>query len=528
MQVAASPRDNASYGQVVVRNTIYLTLAQALTIPLSIVINAAAAYFLGAEAFGYAYFASTLCAFGFLAVGWGHEAVLPAVIAKDHSVAAEMLGSSLAWRAVVSVVIYLFLALACQLLGYPAELQWALGLSALMYTLNSMVAAYKDTIRGLERTDIPAYAHVAQQIIATILVCVVLFAGGRLNAVLFAQAVAGAIILAAIVRSLRTVGVGRISVKWSAVKALTSGGVPFLALGLALALQPSIDALFLSKMAPPEVMGWFGVTRRLVGTLLLPATALLGALYPTLCRLHGTDFDGFKRTTRGALRSVTVVVAPVAIGCALFPDIGVALFSRTTFRPAEDNLRVMSVFVALVYFSMPLGICIMAAGRQRAWSIVQCLCVVSALVLDPLLVPVFQSRFGNGGLGLCIVAGISEAIMIGFGVALAPRGIFDRGFGRLLLAVTVSGVAMGVVGQAALPLSSYVAAPLALAAYAAALWLTGGIDANHLRAVRSALSRSRLRRSVPDESTGSTLAPALEDGSVRIEPVGQAVSPGVS
>ena len=514
MQVAASARDSASYGQVVVRNTIYLTAAQALTIPLSIVINAVAAYFLGAEAFGYAYFASTLCAFGFLAVGWGHEAVLPAVIAKDHNIAAQMLGSSLAWRAGASVVVYLLLALGCYLLGYPAQLQWALGLSALMSTLNSMVAAYKDTIRGMERTDIPAYAHVAQQVIATILVCAVLVAGGKLNAVLLAQAVAGAIVLVMIVRSLRSVGVGRISVRWSTVKSLTVSGVPFLALGFAMALQPSIDALFLSKMAPPEVMGWFGVTRRLVGALLLPATALLGALYPTLCRLHGTDMDAFKRATGGALRSVSVLVAPVAIGCALFPDIGVALFSRTAFRPAEENLRIISVFVALVYFSMPLGISIMAAGRQSAWSLVQCLCVVSALILDPLLVPFFQSRFGNGGLGLCVAAVINEAIMIGFGVALAQRGIFDRAFGRLLLVVGVSGIAMTVVGLLALPLSSYVAAPVALTAYAAVLWLTGGIDPSHLRAVRSAFGRpivspvSQRQRAGHDEDTCSTLAPA--------------------
>ncbi len=491
MQVAVSASESASDGHVVVRNTVYLTLAQALTIPLSIVINAVAAYFLGAEAFGYAYLAGTLCAFGFLAVDWGHEAVLPSIIARNHAVAGQMLGSSLAWRAGAAVVIYLLLALACYLLQYPAELQWALALTALLSTTNSMVAAYKDTIRGLERTDIPAYAHVAQQIIATILVCVVLFAGGKLNAALIAQTIAATIILVAIMRSLRSVAIGRIRVDWSAVKSLFAGGVPFLALGFAMALQPSIDALFLSKMAPPEVMGWFGVTRRLVGTLLLPATALLAALYPTLCRLHGTDFDGFKRTTRGALRSISIVVAPVAIGCALFPDIGVALFSRTAFGPAEDNLRVMSVFVALVYFSMPLGICIMAAGRQHAWSVVQCLCVVAALILDPLLVPIFQTHYGNGGLGLCVAAGISEAIMIGFGVALAPRGIFDRAFGRLLLVVGVSGAAMAVVGQLALPLSSYVAAPLALAAYAVVLWLTGGVDANHLQAVRSALSRPR-------------------------------------
>jgi O-antigen/teichoic acid export membrane protein len=166
---------------------------------------------------------------------------------------------------------------------------------------------------------------------------------------------------------------------------------------------------------------------------------LIGALYPTLCRLHTTDTEGFKRTTNGALRSISLLAVPVALGCALYPEIGVALFSRESFRPSEDNLRVMALYLALVYFTMPLGTCIMAAGKERAWSAVQCLCVVTSLMLDPLLVPVFQRRTGNGGLGLCVAAGISEAIMIGFGVALAPMGIFDRRLRRLIWLTLVSG-----------------------------------------------------------------------------------------
>ena len=43
MQVAARARDSGNYRQVVVRNTIYLTAAQALTVPLSIIINSVAA-----------------------------------------------------------------------------------------------------------------------------------------------------------------------------------------------------------------------------------------------------------------------------------------------------------------------------------------------------------------------------------------------------------------------------------------------------------------------------------------------------
>jgi O-antigen/teichoic acid export membrane protein len=488
-------RDGAATSNLVVRNTLYLGASQVVTVPLAILSNAMAAHYLGAEVFGYAYLAGTLCGFGFLAVGWGHEAVLPAVVARDRSHAGLALGSSLAWRAGMAVVVYIILAFACSMLKYPAELQWALALTSLLSVLTLFIAAVKDTIRGLERTDIPAYVHVGQQVLATALVAAALMLGGQLRACLLAQAVACVVVLATLWPTLRPVGVGALSVRSATIKALFHGGTPFVFYGIAMALQPNIDVMFLSKMAPLEVMGWYAVSRKLMGCLLLPATALIGALYPTLCRLHATDVENFRRTTNAALRSIALLVVPVALGSALFPEIGVALFSRQYFRPAEDNLRIMAVLLALVYFSMPLGTCVMAAGKQRAWSMVQVLCVVTSLVLDPLLVPVFQRRTGNGGLGLCVAGVISEGMVIAFGLALAPRGVLDQKLGRLLVVAMGSGVAMTVVALVAKPLGPLVSAPASLLAYGGAMWSTGGLDRDHVATVKAALGFSRFRPS---------------------------------
>ena len=150
----------------------------------------------------------------------------------------------------------------------------------------------------------------------------------------------------------------------------------------------------------------------------------------------------------------------------------------------------MALLVALVYFSMPLGICIIAAGKQRVWSGVQCLCVVTSVVLDPLLVPLFQLQNGNGGLGLCVAAVVSEMIMIAFGVALVPSGVFDRRLGRLMLLALASGVAMALTARIAKPLTPYIAAPLSLFAYVGAMWLTGGIDKNQFATIGRAMGRS--------------------------------------
>ena len=136
----------------------------------------------------------------------------------------------------------------------------------------------------------------------------------------------------------------------------------------------------------------------------------------------------------------------------------------------------------------------MAAGKQRAWSIVQSLCVVASLILDPILVPMFQQRTGNGGLGLCVAAVISEALMIAVGVALAPAGVFDAKLRRVLMLSTVAGIAMLLVARVTQTLTPFIAAPLALSAYAAVLWLTGGIDKGQISMAWTAIGGRFARR----------------------------------
>jgi O-antigen/teichoic acid export membrane protein len=173
-------------------------------------------------------------------------------------------------------------------------------------------------------------------------------------------------------------------------------------------------------------------------------------------------------------------VIPIALGGALYPDIGVSFFSREKFGAAEINLRILSVFLFLVYFSMPLGTCILASGKQRAWSAVQALCIVVSLVGDPLLIPYFQDNYKNGSLGLCVAAVISEVLVTAWGIWLAPKGLFDRELGRTLLLTLVAGGVMMAIAILLRGLNSFIAAPFAVLGYVVTLWLTGGIDKSHL------------------------------------------------
>jgi Na+-driven multidrug efflux pump len=136
---------------------------------------------------------------------------------------------------------------------------------------------------------------------------------------------------------------------------------------------------------------------------------------------------------------------------------------------------------------MPLFTAVLASGRKRATNFVQALCVLVSLVLDPVLVPWFQNRSGNGGIGLCLAAGISEALVVICGIALTPRGVFDRRLVRSLMLSLMSGGVMALVAHLLRPyVSPFASAPAAAAAYAGTLWVSGALDEDqmaHLKAV---------------------------------------------
>jgi O-antigen/teichoic acid export membrane protein len=245
----------------------------------------------------------------------------------------------------------------------------------------------------------------------------------------------------------------------------------------------------LSKLAPSEVVGWHAASQKLIGLLVFPAGALIAALYPVLCRLFAQDHAAYVETAGSVIRASLMFVVPAAFGCGLFPEIGVMILGKEGYGPVADNLRFLSVFVFLVYFSMPVGSVLLAGGRARVWSLVQGICVVSSLVLNPLLIPWFQDKTGNGGLGVCVSTTVSEALMVGIGVWLLPSGTLGMKALKALLSALAAGAAMSLVAWLMSGLHVLLAVPFALVAFVLVAWATGGFAKNQIDLVRDVVRR---------------------------------------
>jgi O-antigen/teichoic acid export membrane protein len=481
----------------VLRNTLMLVGSQLAGVPLSIVLSAMLGRYLGATDFGYLYLAGTMTSFGFLIVEGGHGNVIAAAVARDHATAGRLFGTSMAWRTVFTLVATGVLWALSIVLGYAPEFRVVLLLVIAQTFIGTVRSACQDVCRGFERLDVAASAQLASQVLVVLFVIPTLLLGGKLKSAIIAQMCAAAMIGAAVWYAMKSIDKQPSRVDRASLQELLRKGSSFLLFSLVMTLQPNIDAVFLSRLSSPAVLGWQAAAQRLMSFVMLPTTALVSALYPTLSRLYLHDREEYQRTAARALQGTSLLAIPATLGCALYRGLSTDLYGGQSFKPVEQNLLLLSPLVFLLYLSMPVGTSILAAGRQRPFAIVQCLCLVSSAVIDPLLIPWFQTHYGNGGLGVCVAGTVSEIAVLLGALPLVPKGILTFGLVKGIGKGLIAGAAMAAValGLSRVTLTPYVAAPLACAAYVLCLWLIGGIEPEHIEAIRGAVLRKLGRRS---------------------------------
>lgn len=490
---AASPPPGGS----VARNAFHLVLGQVATTALAIVFSAAVGRRLGAADFGLYFLVTTTVTFAYVVVEWGQVQYVVREVAVAPERAGVLLGTALAWRAAGAVPLTLAALLVAWLMGYDTR---TLGLLALLMlaTLPFFLSqAYGMVFRARERMDLDAQVQVAVKALTLPLAIGALLLGAGVGGVITAQGLAGLAALGLAVWRSRGLGLPPVQVARPAFRELLLGGMPILAIGLAVTVQPYLDILVLTKLVPPAPVGWYGAARNILGTLVAPATILGTASFPRLSRAAG-DPGQLQRELRAALRPLLGIGALAGVGTFLFAGLAVdVIYGQRGFEPAADILRVSSPALYLVCIDVLLASAVVAVGRPKALALAKAANVAVCTGLALLLIPWAQARHQNGGIGLVLAFGASEIIMFAAALRLLPRGTLNRGFAAdVARSLAASAATLGLFWLLP-PLHPILGVPLCIAAFAAAAAALGLVRREELRVLGGALSRRRSQGAPP-------------------------------
>ena len=230
---------------------------------------------------------------------------------------------------------------------------------------------------------------------------------------LAAQALAGFLALAIATRLYRQVTTGPLRYSHQVARELLVSGSAFSPLASASNIQPYIDAVILSTLAPADVIGWYGAAKNIMGAMLAPALILGTASFPRLARAAANG-GPFKAEIRAALRPILWLGALAAIGTFLFADDAIAIvYGQQHFGPSGIILKVYAPGFFLLFMNVLFGYSLVALERAKAFSVLKVVSVAVSTGLELVLIPIFQQRMGNGGVGVVAAFVASEFVVFG-------------------------------------------------------------------------------------------------------------------
>ena len=95
---------------------------------------------------------------------------------------------------------------------------------------------------------------------------------------------------------------------------------------------------------------------------------------------------------------------------------------------------------------MMLATAILAGGSALSLAGAKAFTVVVVTTLELFLIPLFQARYGNGGIGVVMAFAVGEMVMIAAELRLLPRGTLTRSIGIDVVRACVAGAATLLIG----------------------------------------------------------------------------------
>jgi len=483
-----------STGTLVARNALAMLASQIVTSVLSFIAVPLMARSLGTTGYGNLWLAISVAGFAVLLLDWGQEAYVPIAVAQEPQRAREFLATGLMMRIGLALLIAVPLEAVLRLLGYPVEMRTLVFLMYIAGVVNALATGTMAVVRGLERMAWNAASRIVIDSLHTGLIVLALWLGAKARGVAVVEIVVAMLAVLICGRVIWRLGLWPTRIDLATARQIFRNGPAFILWGGILALQPGLEAVLLSKLGSPEVVGWFGAATRLVTFILFPIFILGGAIGPTLARLRTQDMSAFGQTIRQALRAATLLGAPVAIGTWIFADRGVAFAYGAGFERSAEIVRLLGAYVLPLFANIILGTAIMAGKGRLAWTFWKGGMVLAGAAVSFFLIPFTQARFGNGGLGAAAVTVGAEYVLLTAGLALLPRGLFSLRELTDVVRAFVAAAAMLFVARLLAPAPFAVALIGSVLAYAISLVALGAIgtkDALLLReTMRSGLGRS--------------------------------------
>ncbi|MHB8645633.1 MAG: flippase [Thermomicrobiales bacterium] len=315
--------------------------------------------------------------------------------------------------------------------------------------------AYTDSatsvFNGRERFEIPAAVTILGSLVGLGLRAGALLIGWGPVGLAVAAVVANLLTLGPIILLIRRLGVrAEWSLPWGAARRLLRDGGPLLVNALLQSLFFTLDVFILQPLKGETAVGLYGVSIKVINTLLIISSTFTLVLFPQLARQAVRDRASLARTYHVAVRVLLILALPMAVGVMTLAPEFVRIVGGKAYLPgAATALRLIIWLLPFSFVNGMTQYVLIALGQQRRMTWAFFATVIFNIVANLLFIP----RYSYGA--SAVISVLSEIVLfVPFVVwirrFLGPLPLARLAWRPLVAAALFAVVAWGIGWQAGL------------------------------------------------------------------------------
>jgi len=471
-----------------VRMAAALFSAQMTTWLVTVIGLFVTARYLGANDFGVLTTAGTVGGFTLTLASLGTTNYLIKGVSRSPATSPQLVIVALVLRLVAWVVVLAVLVPATFVLIEDPIVRWAL--------VVLVIGAGFDLVKTATSTALQAHyalgrVAIAQGLVALaiqgVIVLLLVSGYGLRTVVIGLAASAGLTALGTLVYYWRRFG-AEVAITGSALRQVLTGSAPYLAWDTALLILGGADVLMLAVMSGPSMAGFYGLALRLSAVSAFVYVILSGTVFPSLSAAGPGNPAYVRALLSRAIHLLLVATLPIATGIALLAGEITTFIGGADFAPATPVVLIMAGVVPLIGLDTLLGTALFAVDRQKVWIYIAWGAAVLNITMNLIAIPLADALWSNAAIGAAITTlltellmGASAWILLGkYRDARAARSTFVR---AALACLVMAGPVFLAREQGGL----FLAVPVGVAVYAAAVVLLKLVSMEDVRLVRGAM-----------------------------------------
>ncbi|MEL6821934.1 MAG: flippase [Calditrichota bacterium] len=420
---------------------------------------------LGSDGFGSYSFGMAYVMLFMIVVHFGITTLLVRDIARDKSLAPNMVSQTFALAMLGGLLAYVLILGSALLLGIEAEEWNVLVVLGIYLVCDGWSRYFFSVFRGFEKMEYETLTLIIERLLMLVVALVAWYVDASLLELLWGFTVIQMTkCLIAIVLIRRNFFSFSPKLNIAKSKALLQEAMPFALVALFGVVTTRIDVVMLHFYHDDAAAGIYNVARRMMESAIFVPENFYGALLPAMSVLYISQRDKFATTFQRSLLYMIVLAIPLSLLLVVLAPFIVDLLFEPEFAAATVPFQWLSVVLGLFFVKYVFIAALNSSGNQGWMSLLAGSGMVLNILFNWLLIPEYSIE------GAGIATFLSEFLSAILGIIILRRRIdlpkIDR---RIILVLFLGAGATGIawlledwhmVIQAGLPTVLFLAAVL--------------------------------------------------------------------